>query len=365
MSPDEPDILETVRAREASAAGEGGDDGDGADDGDRDKLFREAAEVVHPAPAGIDVAAAAAARGSATGARRGSSTSSQTPACSDRQTARSRARCCAGSRTWIASAARRASEDPASGIARQSSGAALAIASPIAAQESRRAHRPAWSPRLAATDSVYPFQPPIGAPMRTAAPPRYRLSLLRDAGPRRSACARSRCRRRSSAACATWLIAERRTGSAVPTTDSLWLTRAELTPVRWVGTIEPDAARGVVRARLDLRCAPELRRPVVVRRADAAGRARDAGDDGADPASCCPFARATVRPRRCCSSTWAHRARFPPRSRWSARSASALRPATPIAGWSWLRAGAMEERLWVAKGTTARGADEQHVDGGR
>jgi S-DNA-T family DNA segregation ATPase FtsK/SpoIIIE len=40
----EPDILETVRAREAAEQGPG--DGDDFDDADRDKLFREAAEVV-------------------------------------------------------------------------------------------------------------------------------------------------------------------------------------------------------------------------------------------------------------------------------------------------------------------------------
>jgi DNA segregation ATPase FtsK/SpoIIIE, S-DNA-T family len=40
----EPDILETVRQREALE--QGGDEGEGAEIGDRDKLFREAAEVV-------------------------------------------------------------------------------------------------------------------------------------------------------------------------------------------------------------------------------------------------------------------------------------------------------------------------------
>lgn len=34
-----------------------------------------------------------------------------------------------------------------------------------------------------------------------------------------------------------WLIAERRTGTVVPTTDSLWLARADLSPERWVATI--------------------------------------------------------------------------------------------------------------------------------
>ncbi|MDQ3995925.1 MAG: DNA translocase FtsK 4TM domain-containing protein [Gemmatimonadota bacterium] len=43
-TPSEPDILETVRQREAQAAG--GADGESTDDAERDKLFREAAEVV-------------------------------------------------------------------------------------------------------------------------------------------------------------------------------------------------------------------------------------------------------------------------------------------------------------------------------
>ena len=43
--PGESDILEAVRKLEAERAG-GGEDGDSGDDGDRDKLFREAAEIV-------------------------------------------------------------------------------------------------------------------------------------------------------------------------------------------------------------------------------------------------------------------------------------------------------------------------------
>ncbi|MEO7043572.1 MAG: DNA translocase FtsK, partial [Gemmatimonadaceae bacterium] len=41
----ESDILEEVRKAEAERAN-GGEDGEGGDDGDRDKLFREAAEIV-------------------------------------------------------------------------------------------------------------------------------------------------------------------------------------------------------------------------------------------------------------------------------------------------------------------------------
>jgi S-DNA-T family DNA segregation ATPase FtsK/SpoIIIE len=43
---EEDDILEAVRQKEALEAGKGMDDGDGADSAERDKLFREAAEVV-------------------------------------------------------------------------------------------------------------------------------------------------------------------------------------------------------------------------------------------------------------------------------------------------------------------------------
>ncbi|MEO6527808.1 MAG: hypothetical protein ABIP93_14405 [Gemmatimonadaceae bacterium] len=35
-----------------------------------------------------------------------------------------------------------------------------------------------------------------------------------------------------------WLIAESRTGSAVPTSDSLWVTRADLSPLRWAATVD-------------------------------------------------------------------------------------------------------------------------------
>jgi S-DNA-T family DNA segregation ATPase FtsK/SpoIIIE len=47
MSPDEPDILETVRAREAEARAAADGDGDdkGGDDGQRDPEFRAAAEL--------------------------------------------------------------------------------------------------------------------------------------------------------------------------------------------------------------------------------------------------------------------------------------------------------------------------------
>jgi hypothetical protein len=115
-------------------------------------------------------------------------------------------------------------------------GAALVIAPPIAAQESGSTPLGvvATSP---AADSVYPFQLTIGAPMRTGVTT-YRLSLLRDAGATSLGVRTVEVTETQLGGIPTWLIAERRTGSAVPTTDSLWLTRAELTPVRWIGTID-------------------------------------------------------------------------------------------------------------------------------
>jgi hypothetical protein len=115
-------------------------------------------------------------------------------------------------------------------------GAALAIGSPIAAQDSSSTPPGVVAPSPA-TDSVYPFQPPVGAPMRTGATS-YRLSLLRDTGSSSLGTRTVEVTETQLGGVSTWLIAERRTGSSVPTTDSLWLTRGELTPVRWVGTID-------------------------------------------------------------------------------------------------------------------------------
>ena len=36
----------------------------------------------------------------------------------------------------------------------------------------------------------------------------------------------------------TWLLVERRTGTAVSTLDSLWLSRADLAPLRWVASVD-------------------------------------------------------------------------------------------------------------------------------
>ena len=113
---------------------------------------------------------------------------------------------------------------------------ALAIAAPSAAQEPSSTPPGVVAP-TAAVDSLFAFERPIGAPLRTGSST-YRLSLLRDAGPIALGERTVEVMETQLGGAPTWLVAERRTGSAVPTTDSLWLARADLTPVRWVGTVD-------------------------------------------------------------------------------------------------------------------------------
>jgi hypothetical protein len=87
------------------------------------------------------------------------------------------------------------------------------------------------------TDSVFPFERPVGVPMRTESLT-YRLSLLRDAGPASLGTRTVEVSESILGGTPTWLITERRTGSAVTTADSLWLARSDLTPLRWVGAID-------------------------------------------------------------------------------------------------------------------------------
>ncbi|PYP77332.1 MAG: hypothetical protein DMD35_15445 [Gemmatimonadetes bacterium] len=113
-------------------------------------------------------------------------------------------------------------------------GATLAISALAGAQEPS-SNPPGVVAPTAATDSLLPFERPVGAPMRTDAVT-YRLSLLRDVGPTSLGVRVVEVSEASLGGTPTWLIAERRTGSAVPTTDSLWLAKADLVPLRWVGT---------------------------------------------------------------------------------------------------------------------------------
>ena len=114
--------------------------------------------------------------------------------------------------------------------------AALAIAASLGAQEPSSTPPGVVAPS-AASDSLVPFERPVGAPMRTGVST-YRLSLLRPAGATSLGERTVEVTESLLGGAPTWLVAERRTGSAVPTTDSLWLARGDLTPLRWVGTID-------------------------------------------------------------------------------------------------------------------------------
>jgi hypothetical protein len=114
--------------------------------------------------------------------------------------------------------------------------AALALAAPLGAQEPSSTPPGVVAP-MAATDSLFAFEHPIGAPLRTGIST-YHLSLLRETGLTPLGERTVEVTETQLGGAPTWLVAERRTGSAVPTTDSLWLARAELTPLRWVGTID-------------------------------------------------------------------------------------------------------------------------------
>ena len=114
--------------------------------------------------------------------------------------------------------------------------AALTIAAPLGAQEPSSTPPGVVAP-AAAPDSLTPFERPVGASMRTGATT-YRLSLIRPAGSTPLGERTVEVTESQLGGAPTWLVAERRSGSAVPTTDSLWLARTELTPLRWVGTID-------------------------------------------------------------------------------------------------------------------------------
>jgi hypothetical protein len=88
-----------------------------------------------------------------------------------------------------------------------------------------------------AAESVSTFERPNGAAMRPSVTT-YRLSLLRQAGPTPLGERTVEVTESMLGGAPAWLIAERRTGSPVATTDSLWVARADLTPLRWVATVD-------------------------------------------------------------------------------------------------------------------------------
>jgi len=90
---------------------------------------------------------------------------------------------------------------------------------------------------VAPVDSVGPFERPDGGSLR-AGTSTFRLTLQRDGrstplGTRTVDVSESQL-----GGATVWVIAERREGTVVPTSDSLWLTRAELAPERWVASID-------------------------------------------------------------------------------------------------------------------------------
>jgi hypothetical protein len=113
---------------------------------------------------------------------------------------------------------------------------ALTIAAPLRAQEPASTPPGVVAPS-AATDTLLPVERPVGAPMRTGAST-YRLSLLRAAGPSALGERTVEVTETLLGGAPAWLIAERRTGTPVPTTDSLWLARSDLSPLHWTGTID-------------------------------------------------------------------------------------------------------------------------------
>jgi hypothetical protein len=119
-------------------------------------------------------------------------------------------------RAWLALAAFVAS--PVTLVAQQGSAAPAGIVAPAA-------------------DSVGPFVPPDGALLRTSTSV-FRLTLQRDGSVLQLGTRTIEVTESQLGGTPVWLIAERREGTVVPTSDSLWLTRRELAPERWVAWID-------------------------------------------------------------------------------------------------------------------------------
>jgi hypothetical protein len=90
---------------------------------------------------------------------------------------------------------------------------------------------------VTAADSILPFERPNGALVRTGLST-FRLSLVREAGTTPLGERTVDVIESPLGGAPAWLIAEHRTGTAVPTSDSLWVSRQELTPLRWVASID-------------------------------------------------------------------------------------------------------------------------------
>jgi hypothetical protein len=86
-------------------------------------------------------------------------------------------------------------------------------------------------------DSVGPFERPDGSSLRPGVSI-FRLTLQRDGRTMPLGTRTVEVSESQLGGATAWVIAERREGTVVPTSDSLWLTRAELAPERWVASID-------------------------------------------------------------------------------------------------------------------------------
>ena len=88
-----------------------------------------------------------------------------------------------------------------------------------------------------ASDSVGPFDRPDGSRLRRGSSV-YRLTLQRSGSNTPLGTRTVDVSESQLGGTSVWVIAERREGTVVPTSDSLWLTRGELAPERWVASID-------------------------------------------------------------------------------------------------------------------------------
>jgi len=106
----------------------------------------------------------------------------------------------------------------------------------LAAQQGTSASSPAGVVAPAA-DSVGPFERPDGSRLRSGTSA-FRLTLQRDGRTTPLGTRTVEVNESQLGGAQVWVIAERREGTVVPTSDSLWLTRTELAPERWVASID-------------------------------------------------------------------------------------------------------------------------------
>lgn len=92
------------------------------------------------------------------------------------------------------------------------------------------------SVRGQAQDSVPRFAPPNGLLLR-AGSMAYQISLRRDTVTTSLGVRRVEVSEASLGGVPGWLVAESRTGTAVTTSDSLYVHRADLSPERWAATV--------------------------------------------------------------------------------------------------------------------------------